>query len=131
MKRELDNETINCGKCQEKMSFNKYHSHLTQNCPCFFIECRMCKEQVVYRDFLNHSQICSKHPVECKCKAILAREDLPLHEKYYCVKSAELLHTDCKICGKSVAITVFQSHYVQEHLKRTMIAQILPKLTFK
>jgi hypothetical protein len=130
LKRELDNEIIECTKCSEKIVFSQYQVHFTQKCPNNMIECKLCKETISYNDFLIHSKICKKFSVQCKCTAILKRDDLALHKKYYCSLSQECVHINCEICGKNVPITRFQSHYEQDHLKNVKTLQIVPRLTF-
>ena len=117
LNRELHNEMVECTKCGEKILFGQYHKHFTEKCPNYTLECKLCKYSISYSQFAEHAQVCPKYRIECKCGGILAREDIPTHEKYYCTLSSDCVHEKCHICQKSVPVTQFQLHYEQEHLK--------------
>lgn len=131
LQRELHNEILNCHECGEKVAFKNYHEHLSEICMKTHVKCKLCGEMVVYRDFVKHAEICPKHCVGCKCGSFLTRDELPLHEKYYCTFSQTCINIDCQICGQNIPVTLFQSHYEREHLKRDKKRQIFPRIALK
>lgn len=129
MKRELSNEIVKC-PCGLEILFSCISTHF-QLCPKFLYECKVCNKPMTLSEFSKHMEICEKFFIKChSCSAIVRREDLPIHMKFYCGKSETCVKIQCQSCPdkKEIPVTIFQRHYEQEHLRSSETKVILPKI---
>lgn len=62
---------VSCYSCKEELQKCALEAHWARQCPDRLVECKLCKEEVFYRDFGEHStQLCSAISIPCAGSAL-------------------------------------------------------------